>query len=305
MSRGLFETVERRLLALVIRPAATDRVVSPQLLERLLAFLYLAGATIGLVSMAFPQPPDTSVAGLLTVYGVAYAVGALLFLGRSRLPAWSAEAGLAFGTALITLAIEFTNARTGVYSMFYIWVSICSFYFLPWGRAVFQVGLVGAAFAAVLALQDPIAPAEQWVITAGTVVVAGLLVGLLRRGVERLIEDLAEAARTDHARLYAAERAARLEADRATESLRRLQQVTDVALTHLNLEDLLDELLGRVVEVLSVDNAAILLLEDGDSLAVRAAKGLDEQQWRGCRIPVGAGFAGRGARGGRTQAARC
>src|SRR5439155_1214365 len=46
-------------------------------------------------------------------------------------------------------------------------------------------------------------------------------------------------------------------------------------------------------EVLSVDNAAILLLEDGDTLAVRAAKGLDEQEWRGFRIPLGEGFAGR------------
>ena len=123
--------------------------------------------------------------------------------------------------------------------------------------------------------------------------IAGLLVGLLRRGVERLIVDLADAARTDHARLYAAERAARLEADRATESLRRLQQVTDVALTHLELEELLDELLGRVVEVLPVDTAAIMLLEDDRNLVVRAARGIDEEVWRGLRIRVGEGFGGR------------
>jgi serine phosphatase RsbU (regulator of sigma subunit) len=288
-----FASLERRLLALVIRPGAAGKVVSPELLQRLLAFLYLAGATIGVVSMAFPQPPGTSVGGLFSVYGVAYLVGALLLLARGRAPTWTADVALAFGTLLVTLAIHFTEARTGVYSMFYVWVSISAFYFLLWEQAFLQLALVAAAFAGVLALESPPAAGEEWVITLGTVTVAGLLVGLLRRGVERLIADLAEAARTDHARLYAAERAARLEADRATESLRRLQQVTDVALSHLQLEELLDELLGRVVEVLAVDTAAIMLLEDDDCLAVRAAKGLDEGVWRGLRIPVGEGFGGR------------
>ena len=63
-----------------------------------------------------------------------------------------------------------------------------------------------------------------------------------------------------------------MEADRATESLRRLQQVTDVALSHLKLDELLGELLGRVGEVLSVDTAAILLLEDDNRLVVRAVR---------------------------------
>jgi serine phosphatase RsbU (regulator of sigma subunit) len=289
---GRFAAIERRLLALVIRPGAAGAVVSPELLQRLLAFLYMSGATIGIASMVFPQPPGSSVAGLFAVYGVAYLVGGLLLAGRGRLPAWSAEAALAFGTVLVTGAIHFTQARTGVYSMFYVWVSISAFYFLRWERAIVQVAFIAAAFAAVLAVENPAAPGEEWVITTGTVMVAGLLVGLLRRGVERLIADLAEAARTDHARLYAAERAARLEADRASESLRRLQQVTDVALSHLKLEELLDELLVRVKHVLSVDTAVIFLAE-GDALVVRAATGLADDVWQGVRIPMGEGLAGR------------
>jgi len=288
-----FAPLERRLVSLVIRPGVAGGVVSPELLQRLLAFLYVSGATIGVVSMIFPQPPGTSVPGLFAVYGVAYLVGILLFLARGRAPERTAQVALAFGTLLITLAIHFTQARTGVYSMFYVWVSICAFYFLSWEQALVQIGLTAGAFAAVLVWEKAPAGGEEWVITLGTVTVAGLLVGLLRRGVERLIADLADAARTDHARLYAAERAARLEADRASESLRRLQQVTDVALSHLQLEELLDELLDRVGQVLAVDTAAIMLLEDDDCLAVRAANGLDESVWRGLRIPVGEGFGGR------------
>src|SRR2546423_1766180 len=104
--------LEERLLALVIRRGPAGQGVSPELLQRLLAFLYVSGATIGMFSMVFPQPPGTSVPGLLAVYGVAYGVGLLLFLGRGRLPVLSADVALAFGTTLVTLAIHFTEART-------------------------------------------------------------------------------------------------------------------------------------------------------------------------------------------------
>ena len=80
----------------------------------------------------------------------------------------------------------------------------------------------------------------------------------------------------------------------AADRLRDLQSITDAALSYLPLESLLDELLSRVVEILGVDTAAILLLEDDDStLVARAAKGLEEEVERGVRIPVGRGFAGR------------
>ncbi len=80
----------------------------------------------------------------------------------------------------------------------------------------------------------------------------------------------------------------------AADRLRDLQSVTDAALAYLPLEDLLQELLKRVVEILDADTAAILLLEDDDrTLVARAAKGLEEEVERGVRIPVGKGFAGR------------
>jgi anti-sigma regulatory factor (Ser/Thr protein kinase)/putative methionine-R-sulfoxide reductase with GAF domain len=84
-------------------------------------------------------------------------------------------------------------------------------------------------------------------------------------------------------------------ADRVdADKLRDLQSVTDAALAYLPLEELLDELLTRVAEILEVDTAAILLLEDdGRTLVPRAAKGLEEEVERRVRIPVTKGFAGR------------
>jgi GAF domain-containing protein len=59
-------------------------------------------------------------------------------------------------------------------------------------------------------------------------------------------------------------------------------------------------LLTRAKDILGVDTAAILLLdEDGQELVARAAKGLEEEVERGVRIPLGAGFAGRIAAGRR------
>src|SRR4051794_5871931 len=72
----------------------------------------------------------------------------------------------------------------------------------------------------------------------------------------------------EQARLLAQERAARIEAERATARLESLQRVTDASLAYLSEEDLLQELLERIAQILTVDTVAILLLE-GDSLHAR------------------------------------
>jgi serine phosphatase RsbU (regulator of sigma subunit)/anti-sigma regulatory factor (Ser/Thr protein kinase) len=80
----------------------------------------------------------------------------------------------------------------------------------------------------------------------------------------------------------------------ARQALAELQRVTDAALAHLALDELLDELLQRIVEILDTDTAAILLLDEtAEVLHARAAKGIEEEVERGVRIPVGRGFAGR------------
>jgi serine phosphatase RsbU (regulator of sigma subunit)/anti-sigma regulatory factor (Ser/Thr protein kinase) len=76
--------------------------------------------------------------------------------------------------------------------------------------------------------------------------------------------------------------------------LEDVQRITEAALAYLDLDDLLTELLQRLTEILEVDTAAVLLIEnDGRTLAARAAKGLEEEVEREFRLPVGRGFAGR------------
>jgi signal transduction histidine kinase len=74
----------------------------------------------------------------------------------------------------------------------------------------------------------------------------------------------------------------------------RLQSITDAALAHLELEELLRELLYRIRGILDVDTCAILLVDEAaNELVARAAVGLEEEVERGVRIPIGKGFAGR------------
>jgi putative methionine-R-sulfoxide reductase with GAF domain len=78
------------------------------------------------------------------------------------------------------------------------------------------------------------------------------------------------------------------------ERLRAIQSITDVALSRLDDQDLLAELLERTREALQADTAAVLLLDHSSGqLIATAAAGLEEEVHQGVRIPVGRGFAGR------------
>jgi signal transduction histidine kinase len=91
----------------------------------------------------------------------------------------------------------------------------------------------------------------------------------------------------EHARLFEAERQAR-------RRIEHVQAVTDAALAHLELEDLLEVLLPRIRDILVADTCAVLLLDrETDELVARAAVGIEEEVVAGVRIPMGGGFAGR------------
>jgi putative methionine-R-sulfoxide reductase with GAF domain len=82
--------------------------------------------------------------------------------------------------------------------------------------------------------------------------------------------------------------------DAAETKLAQIRAITDVALAHMSAGEVLKELLGRVREILNVDTAVVLLLDQsGRQLIATAAHGLEEEVYQGVRVPVGKGFAGR------------
>jgi putative methionine-R-sulfoxide reductase with GAF domain len=80
----------------------------------------------------------------------------------------------------------------------------------------------------------------------------------------------------------------------AAAKLRDIESITDAALSHLDEQAFLTELLDRVTRILQADTAVVLMLDHSSSqLIATAAKGLDEEVRQGVRLPVGKGFAGR------------
>jgi PAS domain S-box-containing protein len=83
------------------------------------------------------------------------------------------------------------------------------------------------------------------------------------------------------------------EAREAARVARSLQRITDAALAHLELDDLLPVVLDRLHTELGTDSAAVLLTDvSGTTLEMRAALGF-EQSPELLRIPFGTGVAGR------------
>jgi GAF domain-containing protein/anti-sigma regulatory factor (Ser/Thr protein kinase) len=98
----------------------------------------------------------------------------------------------------------------------------------------------------------------------------------------------------ENARLYGAERVARAQAERSASRLERMELISQVAFTHLSVDDdVMEQLLTRVRYVLGTDTAAVYHLDDEEqTLVAHAAQGLEEDVERGVRVPIGMGFAG-------------
>lgn len=112
----------------------------------------------------------------------------------------------------------------------------------------------------------------------------------------RLLEVIASRAALaiEHAKLYESERVAREQAESAMRQMRMLQAVSDVALAHARLQDLLQALLERIQRSMEVDNVAILLpTPDGQALTLYSVHGPEEAVMGKVHVPMGEGVAGK------------
>jgi serine phosphatase RsbU (regulator of sigma subunit)/anti-sigma regulatory factor (Ser/Thr protein kinase) len=99
--------------------------------------------------------------------------------------------------------------------------------------------------------------------------------------------------RAQRVMLRAQERDARADALTATKRVRDLQWITDAALPHVGLQDLLDQLLNRVVHVFGADQGAILLRGEGPRLELHASRGVPSKLRRDHYRSVAGRLAGR------------
>jgi PAS domain S-box-containing protein len=101
------------------------------------------------------------------------------------------------------------------------------------------------------------------------------LLEAVAESIKHALERIRLGQERDH--LLAREHTARREAEATADRLVRLQSITETILSDLPLEGMLRELLERIRDIVSVDTAVILLVEDtSTALVLRAAAGAEE-----------------------------
>ena len=150
-----------------------------------LGALFVAGGTIGGLSLLLPHPSSFDSPALWSNVVLAYVAGVILLLLRNRVATWTLPIIVFAGTAIVTRAVYYGHDPSGYYTIWYLWIGVYAFFFfgLRWG--LIQMVAVGVGYGWVLTELEGVTPVARWVVTVGSILVAGLLVdalaGRLRR----------------------------------------------------------------------------------------------------------------------------
>ena len=168
------------------------------LMARSLMYLFAAGGAITLLSLLIAAP-NAEVGRITVTSASAFGIALLLLVAYDRTPGWAFDVLLACGTVLIEWTMWAGGGSTSSYAMLFFWSAIWAFYFLPQWRAIVQLGLIVAAYGAMLALaRDASSTAViHWAVTNGALIVAGALIGIQRDHTRRVVRRLADDARRD------------------------------------------------------------------------------------------------------------
>jgi PAS domain S-box-containing protein len=170
-------------------------VTSPVVMAQAFSYLYGIGATLALLTLLLPHDPDRFVPGIIGAAVLAYAVAAVMLIGFERIPIRVFYLLPGLGAILVTAVVYSGGAdAAAAYGGYYFWAVLAAFFFLDFWRAVPALLASVVGYAAALAAQgDAADPALNWVMAAGTLTVAGVLISLLRQRSERLVALLGEA----------------------------------------------------------------------------------------------------------------
>ena len=158
---------------------------------RSIAYLFATGATLGLLTLAFPHADEVRDVPLIVLAGIAYAIGIAVWLLADRLEDLHIHAVLLAGTVIVSLANYYAGPAT-LYPLLYMWTALYAFYFFPMRAALAQVAFVGVAYAVVLAAQDADMVVVRWLLAVGTPLVAGILISRLLGGLQLSARELSE-----------------------------------------------------------------------------------------------------------------
>lgn len=158
-------------------------------MSRALACLYLAGPAIIAISIALPHPDSFDTTGLWLIVATAPMAAAALLATAGRLPVWAIQLAVVLGTVYITGTVYFSHESNSFYAAFYIWAGLYAYFFfgLFWGTM--QLAWIGATYAWALDQVPQQSPVTRWLLTIGTIAVAGVLAAVMVQRLRRVVTE--------------------------------------------------------------------------------------------------------------------
>src|SRR3954452_20992945 len=145
---------------------------------RSLAYVFTAGAVLGLATLAFPHDEAVKDTQLIGLAVIAFVIACIVYTQADRVGEWQLHVALAAGTLILTFANHYTGP-TALYPIVYSWVALFAFYFFDLRVALAHVSFIGLAYGVLLVDDAPPSAVVRWLLAVGTPTVAGLLISNL------------------------------------------------------------------------------------------------------------------------------
>ncbi len=161
---------------------------APPALARTAFYLLSAGATVTLLSLLYEIKGRDDV-GVAASAVATYALAIVCLVGYDRLSERSLQLISAAAVALVSITLYYGGAESGFYRMYYVWIALFAAYHFRPIAAGLQTVAVGVGYAVALAFNGTAAAPIAWLLTMATILVTGIITGLLHSRVEAQLQE--------------------------------------------------------------------------------------------------------------------
>jgi PAS domain S-box-containing protein len=145
---------------------------------RALAYLFTAGALLGLLTLVLPHDESVKDLQLVILALVAGAIAGVAYWRAERITQKELHALVALGTVILTLANYYVGP-TALYPLLYTWTALYAFYFFELRAALAHVALIAVSYGLLLALENHPSAVTRWLLAVGTPAIVGVLISRL------------------------------------------------------------------------------------------------------------------------------
>ena len=157
---------------------------------RSLAFLYLAGALICVLTVLLPHVETVQEGSVLVLAAISLTLAFVLLHYAGQVSEGLLHLALAEVTLMLSFVIHYTHDTT-LYALIYTWPALYAFYFFSTPAALGHLAFIGASYATVLSVDGTTDATIRLVLVLGTPLVVGLLISRLLGVVRAVMERTA------------------------------------------------------------------------------------------------------------------